>query len=118
MKFGKKQVRQVHQNEPAQYKSDIPVDWRTETLCLECIVPYGKWKGATLEEVMDDDPKYFIWLKENNLLGSWGLTKKKQVQQEKPKSYVDGFYTDNGEIWVVLREVPVVNPIVNNQIPF
>lgn len=119
MQFGKKQVKQTYQNDSNQYKSDIPVDWKTEMLCRECIVPYGKHKGATLEEVMDDDPKYFTWLKENNLLGSWGLTKKKQVKKEvESKSSVNGFYATNGEIWIGLREVIVVNPIVNNQIPF
>ena len=28
-------------------------------------MPFGKYKGATIAEVYEEDPKYFEWLEEN-----------------------------------------------------
>lgn len=118
MQLGKKkQVQKTYQNNDTKYKKDVPVNWETETINPDAEIPYGKYKGQTLSDVMEGDPKYYTWIEQNNLLGSWGLTMPKKKEQVHKKDI--GFLTSDGEMWLSIYEVPgTINNNANTQIPY
>lgn len=68
---------------------------------LMSTVPYGKYKGRTYKWLKDNDPKYMVWLADNELLIDWGYYVWKDT---KPIVKRDVLYTDDG-VWMQLYEI-------------
>lgn len=53
------------------------------------VLPFGKFKGETVQDVLDNDPRYLCWLQENTDMDfSWDILEK---AQEGPQHTFTGF---------------------------
>lgn len=84
------------------YKKAPPINWSTHEIDWKMPIPHGKFKGATLKHVKENDDWYWSWIQLNNIIAEWGMVKLKgQVSAKKYSNYL----TPDGEYWVDLRYV-------------
>lgn len=103
MKFGEKQLPQ-YQKIPEQKNNNYKntsVDWKLYEPDPESLLPYGKYVNRSLQWVEDNDPKYFEWMCNNNIIGNWSLLK---LRSSKQQIVVEEDSTV--ENWVCLVEYP------------
>ena len=106
MKLAKKEPYQPQYKQQEQvYKKPPVVDWKTHEIAWNQEIPYGKWKGHTLEELEYEDDWYFSWMFREHIIESWGLYRPKTQVKKK----VTRFVSSTGAVWIDLVEVEVTD---------
>lgn len=90
---------------PREYPKGEPFNSVTMRLVYSSVMPHGKYKGKTLEYVMEHDEWYYNWLFKEHLITSWGLCK--SIQKQVTGKVTDYLYCENGEVWVGIIEYEV-----------
>ena len=82
------QYKPQEKEKESGYKQAPPLDWSKYVIDWEAIVPHGKYKGSTLEDVKYEDDWYWNWIQENDIINQWGMyLPKDQVHKKKVKSF-------------------------------
>lgn len=104
MKLTRKFEQPIKQYSNEQvYKKPPVVDWRLFEIAYDWEIPYGKYKGSTLEELEYEDDWYYSWMIREHIVESWGLYRPKMQIKKKVAYHV---YSD-GQVWIGIREVEI-----------
>lgn len=90
-----------------QYKKEesekyIEIDWTVFCIDWNCLVPYGKHEGDTLQYVKSTDEWYWNYIRDNNLIYEWGMFTLRNSTRRKKKIY-DKIKSSAGEVWLDIR---------------
>ena len=90
MNFSKKPEQPKYPPKQNDFKpTNVAIDWSTHEVDTDCELPAGKYRGKTLQWVIDHDAGYSRWIYEKGLISSWGLVRNKQsvIREEVKEDY-------------------------------